>query len=197
MSNNYNLAVDLTAITADIATVDAVVDEIRATDIVNVRIDASAIQDVVDNIRAVDVPAVQADINEGTVEIEKAMGYMGIIESDNLLQSNDAEVTIGDNSYQKVKEITCPFTGTYRIKFDLRTTNTIRSACGQIYKTGAGFGTERLTRSETYVNYSEDLAFTKDDLIQLYIYTYAGTHEAKARNLRLYGDVEVGFVNNM
>lgn len=65
--------------------------------------------------------------------------------------------------------------GVYRIKFDLRASDT-HTAYGRIYKNGIAHGTLRFTTSMSYVTYTEDLTFAKGDLIQLYMYSSDGAN---------------------
>lgn len=59
-------------------------------------------------------------------------------------------------------------TATYRVTFEIGDPNS-GTAYGRIYKNGVAFGTERLTSLTSPVSYSEDLAFTAGDLLQLYV----------------------------
>jgi len=76
MSNNYNLQVDLTAVLANIATIDTVVDAIRATDVVNLAAQNTAIDNVVDAIRATDVPNIQTNINANETKIDTLLSKL-------------------------------------------------------------------------------------------------------------------------
>jgi len=62
MANSYNLAVDLSGVLAGIATIDTVVDAIRAVDVPALQAEHVLIDAVVDAIRATDVPTITAAI---------------------------------------------------------------------------------------------------------------------------------------
>lgn len=108
--------------------------------------------------------------------------------SDSLLTSADTERTGTSNNYEKVKEMKIVFTGTYRVKFDLSNLIGASNAYGRIYKNGVAFGTERTLNSTSYTTYSEDLAFTIGDTLELWARVVSGGGDSyKVRNLRLYG----------
>lgn len=115
--------------------------------------------------------------------------------SDVLLHSNDAEKNDNPGAYIKAKEILCMHDGTYRIKFDLRLNFGSTDGKAKIYKNGVAFGTERSSTGVDYVTFSEDLSFVRGDLIQLYYYTTNVSYDVYVRNFRLYGDVNINFVN--
>jgi len=71
-------------------------------------------------------------------------------------------------TYVKLKEIEITESGTYKVWFDLLKTAGGTLAYGRIYKNGVGFGTEQSTNQTEDQTYTEDLAFTKGDLLQLY-----------------------------
>jgi len=73
---------------------------------------------------------------------------------------------VSSSSFTKLKEIKIGIAGTYRITFDF--TGDGYTASARIYKNGAAFGTTR-TNSGAYTNYSEDLPFAANDLVQLYV----------------------------
>lgn len=107
--------------------------------------------------------------------------------SDDLLISSDAEKSTSSTGYTKLKEITVPSSGIYRISFDLKSNNEYHYASGQIYKNGSAFGTEQSTESTDFISYTEDLRFSCNDLIQLYVKTDGSAYEAIVRNFRIYG----------
>lgn len=78
------------------------------------------------------------------------------------------ETSTTNTSLTKKYEGTIHRTGTYRITFELKGTWGA-SSIGQIYKNGVAFGTSQSTTNTSYDSFSEDLAFTASDLIQLYI----------------------------
>lgn len=73
------------------------------------------------------------------------------------------------STYTKLAEYKSPLTGTIRVKHGVTNTSGL-SAYTRVYKSGVAFGTERITTagSTTISVYSEDLAFSQGDLIQLY-----------------------------
>ena len=85
-----------------------------------------------------------------------------------------AQVSSNSTVYTKGKEAKIKFTGTYRVQFGLYVNYDSSTVYGKVYKNGIAFGTERSTSSGTKVFFSEDLAFSFDDLIQLYIYHLGG-----------------------
>lgn len=123
--------------------------------------------------------------------------------SDNLKYSADTERNhTGDAGiYQKVKEIKIRFEGTIRVKFDMKAGfngNGSGTATGRIHKNGSVVGTERNNTTESYITYSEDIAVSAGDLIQLYYYPSYIDRTSFARNFRIYYDKSIladGVVN--
>jgi len=66
--------------------------------------------------------------------------------------------------------------GYYKVSFDLRRVG--NTAYGRVYKNGSAFGTERVTGSTTYVNFTEDLYFAAGDTIQLFARNSVGGTES-------------------
>lgn len=87
--------------------------------------------------------------------------------SDVIIASSNAYVSTTSTSYVKLKEMVCNKTGTYRIKFTMNGINVGVPVYGRIYKNGTAVGTER-TCTDTPVTFTEDVAFTVGDLIQIY-----------------------------
>lgn len=110
--------------------------------------------------------------------------------SDVLLLSADTERTTTSEAYFKIKEVRVIYTGTYRIKFDIKSGSAGTNAYGRVYKNGVAFGTEQANSTTSYVTKSEDLAFSAGDLISLYIKAGAvgGGMTIASQNFRLYGD---------
>lgn len=118
--------------------------------------------------------------------------------SDNLLHSNDDLAPVTNAVYEKAKEIMCPITETIRVEFKLQTMGTIgQIAKGKIYKNGIAHGAEKATTTTTWETFSEDLAFTIGDTIELWIHGWGGPIDCEAKELRIYGDVYQNFVNTM
>jgi len=103
---------------------------------------------------------------------------------DVLLASIDAIETSSSDVYEKVKEFTVYATGTFRLKFDLKTSSGV-TAYGRIYKNGAAFGTEQTNATTSYVEKSEDLAFRFGDTVELWL-KRTSPDNALARNYRIY-----------
>lgn len=116
--------------------------------------------------------------------------------SDVLKYSADTERTFANGSpYTLKKAISVRRPGTYRVKFDLKSSSS-GSVKGKIYVNGIAVGTERTTTGTTYVTYSEDIPITFTQLssgsvdIQLYIQSNVNAgNDAIYRNFRLYFDV--------
>ncbi|WP_156940200.1 hypothetical protein [Caldanaerobius polysaccharolyticus] len=67
-------------------------------------------------------------------------------------------------------QLTCGCSGTLRITFNLASSSSTRTVRGRIYKNGSPVGTERVTNSTSYVNYTEDIPeWNVGDVIQVYI----------------------------
>lgn len=75
--------------------------------------------------------------------------------------------------------------GTYRVKFKLKTNNASAIAYGRIYKNGAAFGTEQYTSAVLYQQYTEDLTFTRGDTIQLFVKSSSASYYTTAYYLTL------------
>jgi hypothetical protein len=98
-------------------------------------------------------------------------------------------------SFAKLKEIVCPYDGTYTIEFDLNcdTTTSNDYVDARIYKSDTGFGTIRTKQgvagnADSWESFSENLSFEKGDLIQLWAYVqtnYSGNASARVRNFRV------------
>jgi len=80
-----------------------------------------------------------------------------------------------NTSMVRVKEIHVSRSGTYRIKFDLRSLAPGVTVYGRVYRNGAAVGTLRSTTSSTFVTFSQDIAgWSPGDLCQLYARTDPG-----------------------
>lgn len=88
---------------------------------------------------------------------------------DTLIGSSDAEITEVSAVLVKKKELTLTGYGDLRIKFDIKETIAHRNVQARIYKNGVAVGTLRVTGSDTYVTFSEDIAgFNSGDTIELW-----------------------------
>lgn len=206
MANSFNISVkpEIAAVSALVTTVDGVVDLIRSDDVPAIKSNTNANETkidanktVLDLIHGTDVVNIQTNIDSNETKIDdnktsidaiQPVPYYWMTESDTLVQSADTERTNSTTSYILVKSIRIFFSGIYRIKFDLKGNNTAEFS-GRIYKNGVAHGTEQMTTSTSYVNYSEDLVFAADDLIQLYIRTNYVGRNVDTRNFRLYGTI--------
>lgn len=74
-------------------------------------------------------------------------------------------------TYTKIKEFRVARSGTYRVTWKFRSTNTNGTAYSRIYKNGTAYGAEHSTNSTTYQNVTEDLSFSENDLCQIYCKT--------------------------
>ncbi len=112
-----------------------------------------------------------------------------LVASDNLEQSADTEQTSTSTPFEKKKEIKVRFSGTIRIKFDLKSNSGPPfPANGQIYVNGIAVGIDQLTRSSTFVTFSEDISgIHTDDLVQLFVHADPGK-TMTTRNFRFHFD---------
>lgn len=120
------------------------------------------------------------------------------IASDTLQYSSDAEVTSSATNFALVKSITMTnsYTGSWRIKFDIRDAadgGTPGTTIAKIYKNSIAYGTQRATNSVSYVTYSEDftsISITSGDTIEIWIYTTSilPVGVAGTQNFRIYFD---------
>jgi len=110
------------------------------------------------------------------------------IASATLRASADTErFRINNATYTKLKEMQANCTGVHRISFDGKYEATNIGAA-TIYKNGVAYSAETSLNSLTYVTYTQDLAFAKGDLIQLYVKANASASSAYVRNFRVYHD---------
>ena len=113
-------------------------------------------------------------------------GLQAYTAGDYMVQSNDTERLPALASYVKLKEIKILRAGGYRIKFDIRTSDTSFDAYAKIYKNGSAIGTERTNNSPSDVTFSEDLTgFISGDLIQIYVKA-TSTYTAYVNDFRIY-----------
>ena len=112
----------------------------------------------------------------------------------NINLSADAERTSANTSYNKSKEIVCPFYGVINVYFEIRSNVGDYDVCGRVYKNGAAVGTERKTQSTSYVSYNEDISFAPGDRIQLYIHPDSVADQMRTRNFRLRSNKILGTV---
>lgn len=128
----------------------------------------------------------------GLINILNFTNYVVVSASNNLKYSSDTERqnTTYDNQYHKQKEFKVYKNGTYRVKFDAKSSSNYTGTFVRIYKNGVAFGTERdLSSVQAYQTYSEDLVFSPLDTIELWSKSSsAGSVSAYVKNFRLYFD---------
>lgn len=109
-----------------------------------------------------------------------------------LVSHNDVANTVSE-SFVKLKTITIGANlranTTIRIKFDMvYSGGTQDNVRGKIYKNGVAVGTERVNGTAAYVTYSEDLAFSGGDTVELWACKEGAAASVNVRNFRIYGD---------
>lgn len=112
-----------------------------------------------------------------------------IIVSDVLCISSDGIASNSNTSPTKEKEIQLDYSGNYRVKFSIRIPGGAGDAHGRIYKNGVAFGTEQVNGTTSYVEYSQDLAFSADDLVQIYLWRAGGSGQVDLANFRIYASI--------
>jgi hypothetical protein len=130
-----------------------------------------------------DTDAYKLNIGDATKSL-KWSGSDLILTGKLIGSSNLADYTAGDavvasalvevgritTAYVKVKEVYVARAGTIRVKFSIKTGTTGNVVKGQVYRNGGAVGTERAMSSESFTEYSEDIAgWSSGDLVQLYI----------------------------
>ena len=125
-----------------------------------------------------DANAVAKDIFSGKTAYVNGVKITGTFPvytaGSNIICASDAvKVSTSGAIYLKQKEIQVKANGTYRISFEMCSTYTgtwgVITLYGQIYKNGSAYGTEFSTNTETYQSFSQDLTFSANDYVQLYI----------------------------
>ncbi len=71
-------------------------------------------------------------------------------------------------SYARYKTIAMPFAGTVSVAFDLRSTVDGVPAYGKVYQNAVAIGTERSTTSTSFQTYTEDIAVSRGDTLELH-----------------------------
>jgi len=107
---------------------------------------------------------------------------------DELRASADTERNSNSGPYVKVKEITIPYSGTLRIKFDLKGSAAVCDVKAQVRRNDVAVGTEQSDTDNTYTNKSEDISgWSAGDKVQLW-YHWDGGCNVYVRNFRIYTD---------
>lgn len=122
-------------------------------------------------------------------QISAEQGLAKWAAGDVLIISADTEKEQTSASYAEVKEIRIASGGIIRVKFDMKSGGDGKMVYGRIYKNGTPYGIERSNDTLGYQTFSEDLAFSQDDLVQVWAKKYSGTGgNCWIRNFRLYSD---------
>ena len=102
--------------------------------------------------------------------------------------ADNARVSKDSADYVKVKEINVGYlSGTIRVAFDSRDpSGGSHWVHAVVYKNGVLVGTER-DQDGGWFTYSEDLAFAKNDLLQLYVKNSDAGFPIEVRNFRIEG----------
>lgn len=117
--------------------------------------------------------------------------------SDDILFAHDAPVVgIDSSSYLKAKEINVGyFKGTIRVAFKMKApTGGAHWVSARIYKNGVALGTEQGQENVAYIEYSEDLAFGVNDLLQLYVKNSDAGQVPTVKELRILGKFPIPVV---
>jgi len=98
--------------------------------------------------------------------VDGALGTIEVIASDNIRDSANSETTISSATYTKHKEIQYnEINGTIRVYFETWAVD----AYARIYVNGIAVGTERLSTTGVWDEWTEDFEVETGDLIQVYI----------------------------
>ena len=111
--------------------------------------------------------------------------------SDNLKASLDTERSTMNVTYTILKRLVIPLrykSGTFRIKFDLKSGHAAVTATGRIYKNGVEFGSVQTRLGTVYETKSEDLTCEGGDIID--VRAKAPSNGAFVENYRFYCDTE-------
>ncbi len=95
-----------------------------------------------------------------------------------------------DAGYAKYKEVKVNYSGVHRVKF-LLWSDGAWTAYAKIYKNGVPYGTERTHAGATQTLFTEDLNFSKGDLVQLYCHT-DGANLGHVKSFVICGSVAFG-----
>lgn len=105
-----------------------------------------------------------------------------------ILAAADTERSTTSTTLVKLKEIKVLADGLYRVSHEVRSGIDGYYTVSQIYKNGVAYGIQHKPSSVNYTPYSEDLAFNKNDLVQLYVTTQTASSPAYIRNFRVTGN---------
>lgn len=137
-----------------------------------------------------DANAIASDIISGKIGYVNGVKITGTLNKYNVTAGefyvgvSAGTVETNSSTPVKAKEIRVLKSGTYRVFFTLNGIPTT-SFKGQIYKNGVAYGTERANVSQFYEQYYvEDLSFTANDYVQLYISSPSG-YASSGGNLKV------------
>ncbi len=114
--------------------------------------------------------------------------------SDNLLASDDSEVSNNNAVYTLEKEFNVPNEifedeSDFRIKFDMKS-STGGLVYGRIYRSGVFVGATQMSSSTSYATYSQDItSWSAGELMQLYTHSLDTGRSVYVQNFRVYGDI--------
>ncbi len=118
-----------------------------------------------------------------------ANGNLTFLPGSVIFARSDSESAKGyGGTYEKIKEILVGTNGTISVDFDMCDAGAFSSsACGRIYVNGVPIGIEQMTKSNSYITYTENINVKEGDLVQLYGHSGAGnaTYASRYRNFRL------------
>ena len=122
------------------------------------------------------------------VDIPQQSILVPIAGSNIIIASADTERDTNSYSYTKLKDIDVLVTGTVSVYFELKKSIGVGLSYGRIYKNGIAVGTERSASSSEYVSYSEDIAVTSGDNLQLYAKVNVSYATVSVRYFRITGN---------
>jgi len=104
---------------------------------------------------------------------------------------DDNEHRTNMETYTKKAEAYIAQEGSLRIKFKLKNDDIGSvNVYGRIYRNGVAIGTERVTQSTSYVEYSEDIAgWSIGDLCQIYLKTSSSAQQSNMTDFELWADL--------
>jgi hypothetical protein len=105
---------------------------------------------------------------------------------DIILASANTERYTYSTTMIKVKEIKIYREGTLRIYFEMRASLEANRVYAQVYRNGSPVGTLRMTTSESYTGYTEDISgWSPNDLVQLYYRSDSTAIRCYVRNFQI------------
>ena len=120
-------------------------------------------------------------------DIKNNLTFRPIFVSDELQVSTDTQATTASSEPVLVKEIIMYVSGKIRVSFELAngdSPNGSAKAC--IYENGTAVGIERSRSEGAFIAYSEDLAVSVGDAIQIFAWVTLGSTLCKVKNFRVH-----------